>query len=219
MNERLGIRCSNDLFLSFFSCSKQGQCKVGPLKVIRRFAYATILCTLTFAICMIPFAADTDPKWETGVWRIINVVVGCILGALGSIVVCPKSTTDVLLNKTAKQVQLAGEACEALLHTAADFFAGRVQVNRLADELLTAPLETTLRWKLTRSTSTLSADSDGLAKADVALKKYEDAIGDWRELLAAFVRGFVSYMLLDRCFCSVLVSPGLFSGMRIDNKN
>jgi hypothetical protein len=32
-----------------------GQCKVGPLKVIKKFAYATILCVLTFCISMIPF--------------------------------------------------------------------------------------------------------------------------------------------------------------------
>lgn len=166
-----------------------GQAQVGSVKVIRRFAYATVLCVLTFCICMLPFGLDEDPKWELGVYRVINVVVGCLLGAVGSMVVCPKSTTDVLHEKTARQVKLAGEASEALLHTASDFFAGRIQVNRLADELLHSPLESAIRWKLMRSSSSrLSDDSshDGLAKSDIALKKYEDAIADWRVTKALF---------------------------------
>lgn len=158
-----------------------GQAKVGSVKVIRKFAYATILCVLTFCICMLPFAESNDPKWERGVWRVINVIVGCFLGALGSIVVCPKSTTDVLLDKTARQVKMAGDAAEAVLHTASDFFSGRIEVNRLADDLLETPLESAIQWKFLRSNSLRSNFSvEPTARADIALKKYEEAIGDWR---------------------------------------
>jgi Aluminium activated malate transporter len=158
-----------------------GQAKVGSTKVIRKFAYATILCVLTFCICMLPFAGKEDPKWHRGVWRIINVIVGCFLGALGSIVVCPKSTTEVLHDKAARQVKMAGDAAEAVLHTASDFFAGRIAVNRLADDLLETPLESAIEWKFLRSNSLESNSSEeSIARADIALKKYEEAIADWR---------------------------------------
>jgi hypothetical protein len=158
-----------------------GHCKVGQEKVIKQYAYATILCVLTFCICMLPFGLDKDPKWELGVWRVCNVIVGCLLGALGSIFVWPKSTMAVLHEKTARQVKLAGEASEAVLHMAADYFAGKVDVNRLADELMASPLETRMRWKINRINSgKLSEVSMRSNHADVALKKYEDAIADWK---------------------------------------
>lgn len=164
-----------------------GECKVGAKKVIRRYAYATILCELTFCICMLPFGLEENPKWARGVWRVCNVIVGCVLGALGSVTVCPKSTTDVLHDKTARQVKLAGEAAEAVLHLAADCLAGKVRVTRLADELIQSPLQTTQRWKMKRVLSGLSEASSKLSTdADVALRKYEDAIADWNASKSLF---------------------------------
>lgn len=161
-----------------------GQFKVGQVKVIRSYAYATILCVLTFCICVLPFGLDVHPKWELAVWRIVNVIVGCLLGALGSILVCPKSTIAVLHEKTARQVKLCGEASEAVLLMAADHFAGKVLINALADELIDAPLETTVRWKLPRLNSGNLSEQSSITStpkqtADVALKKFEDAIADW----------------------------------------
>jgi hypothetical protein len=158
-----------------------GSCKVGEVKVIRRYAYATILCVLTFCICMLPFGLDEDPKWELGVWRVCNVIVGCLLGAIGSIVVCPRSTTSVLHDKTVRQVKLCGEASEAVLHMAADHFAGKVQITRLADELIDAPLETAVKWKINGLNNSGNISKGKTSNdADVALKKYEDAIEDWK---------------------------------------
>ena len=159
-----------------------GQCKVGGAKVIRKYAYATILCVLTFCICMLPFSADADPKWFRGVMRIVNVVIGCLLGALGAVAICPKSTSAVLHDKTARQVKLCGEAADAVLTMAADHFAGKVTVLGLADELANAPLETTVRWSLRRVNSgNLSEPSLSASKnADVALQKFEDAMEDWK---------------------------------------
>jgi hypothetical protein len=162
-----------------------GQCKVGDARVIKRYAYATILCVLTYCICMLPFALEADPKYELGVNRVCNVVVGCFMGAVGAITVCPKSTTAVLHEKTARQVKLAGEASEAVLHTAASFFSGKVEVGRLADELMMGyPLTTTGRWSLNRLNSGLTSvsedSSSAINKTDVALLKYEEAIADWK---------------------------------------
>jgi uncharacterized membrane protein YccC len=77
---------------------------VGEKKVIQQYAYATILCILTYSICMLLFGLDDrkgGTKWELGVWWVFNVIVSCLLGALGAIVVCPRSTMDVLQDKTA----------------------------------------------------------------------------------------------------------------------
>lgn len=157
-----------------------GQFKVGRVKVIKRFAYATILCVLTFCICIMPFSMDEDPKWGRAMYRVLNVVVGCVVGALGSILIVPKSTTDVLYTKASRQVSMAGEAAEAVMKVSADFFSGRIEVGRLADELLNAPLESELRWRLSSSASFSSRSTIDAGATDVALKKYEDAIADWR---------------------------------------
>ncbi len=168
-------------FFNFLIIFLAGQCVVGREKVIKRFAYATILCVLTFDICILPFADKEDPKWYHAMYRVLNVIIGSAMGALGSILIAPKSTTDVLYSKASRQVIMAGEAAEAVLNVSADFFAGRIEVSRLADELLNTPLESELRWKLASSCSSLSSLSAGDNGAtDVALKKYEDAIADWR---------------------------------------
>jgi hypothetical protein len=161
-----------------------GQFKVGRIKVIRRFAYATILCVLTFCICMLPFGLYEDPKWEAGVWRVMNVIVGCLLGAIGSIAVCPRSTSAVLHDKTARQVKLAGEASEAVLMSAAAALSGRIQVERLAEQLLGTVPETTMRWNFNRSESSLRTKA--YSGIDIALTKYEDAIADWKITKALF---------------------------------
>jgi len=167
--------------MNFLIIFLAGQCKVGRQKVIKKFAYATILCVLTFCICILPFSQDANPKWERALYRVLNVVIGCGVGALGSIVIVPKSTTDVLHTKAARQVVMAGEAADAIMQVSSDFFAGRIEVNGLADELLNTPLESELRWKLGGSNaSSRSTMSSQEGATDVALKKYEDAIADWR---------------------------------------
>lgn len=170
------------LVFNFLIVFLAGQCKVGGVKVIRKYAYATILCVLTFCICMLPFGCNNNPKWMKGVMRVVNVTIGCLLGAIGAIVVSPKSTAAVLHDKTARQVKLCGEAAEAVLAMAADHFAGNVVVQGLAEELVSAPLETTVRWSLRRVNSgNLSEPSITKSKnADVALQKFEDAMEDWK---------------------------------------
>jgi hypothetical protein len=172
------------LVFNFLIVFLAGQCKVGGVKVIRKYAYATILCVLTFCICMLPFGGlgSNRAKWMKGVMRVVNVTIGCLLGAVGAIVVSPKSTAAVLHDKTARQVKLCGEASEAVLAMAADHFAGKVIVQGLADELVSTPLETTVRWSLRRVNSgNLSEPSLTVCKnADVALQKYEDAMEDWK---------------------------------------
>jgi len=116
--------------------------------------------------------------------RICNVIFGCILGAVGSIAVCPRSITAVLLDQTTKQVKLAGEASVAVLLSAAAALSGRVHIERLAEELLGTLSKFKMRRKFNRSDSSLTTVVYG--GADVALTKYEDAIADWRFNKALF---------------------------------
>lgn len=121
----------------------------------------------------------------------MNVIVGCAIGASGAIVVCPKSTQTVLKEKTVRQVKMAGDACEAVMELAADYMGGGVQIRRLADELVNTPLETELQWRFRGNNSIRSQDSVITAMkergaTDVALKKYEDAIADWKQCKLLF---------------------------------
>ncbi|KAL3916582.1 MAG: hypothetical protein SGILL_005112 [Bacillariaceae sp.] len=170
------------------------QCQVGGVKVIKKFAYATILAVLTFCIALMPFSLDKDPKWQLAVFRVMNVVVGCAVGALTAVAICPKSTMDVLYAKASKQVRMAGEASDAVLEVAAGVFANKVHINRLADELLqTRPMDMDKEWKFANSVrGSFSSDSSLSASVastirlteslhtDTALRKYDETINDWR---------------------------------------
>lgn len=98
--------------------------------------------------------------------------------------VCPRSTNAVLHDKTVRQVKLAGEASEAVLISAAAALSGRIQMERLSEELLGTIPESRMRWKFNRSDSSLTTMAyNGI---DVALTKYEDAIADWKITKALF---------------------------------
>ena len=115
---------------------------------------------------------------------------GLFAGAIGAIVVCPKSTQDVLREKTVNQVRMAGDACEAVMELASDYMGGGVAIRRLADELVNTPLDSELQWKFRDSDTFSSRDSTYTAMkqgaTDVALKKYEDAIADWKQCKLLF---------------------------------
>jgi len=182
------------LVVCFVTIFLAGRVQVGKRKVIQRFNYATILCILTFCICMLPFASSQRPKWKRAMDRVVNVIIGCILGAVGSFVIWPRPTVAVLYEKTARQVQLAGEASQAVMQNAANIFSGRCEVNRLADEIFQLPAHHQMKWELQRyksdaSTaslspspsvrSTLSTTTGTTNTQDVALEKYEEAIAEW----------------------------------------
>jgi hypothetical protein len=181
------------LGVTFCVVSLAGIMQYGRVKIIQRFSYATLLCMSTFIICLMPFAlgdfhpADgSPPKWRPGIFRIINVTLGCLIAGVGAIIVCPRSTLDVLHEKTAKQVKLAGEASEAVLLTASEAFSGRMQVRLLSKDLLETKHKGT--FQLLRSESSLETPSSRSKpiRAEVALEKYEDAISDWKASKALF---------------------------------
>ena len=90
---------------------------------------------MTFTITLFPFLQANDP-WQTAYFRILNVTIGCIIAAIGSMVILPRSTTDMLLQRIQKQCQLAGESSEAVLHAAADVFSGDLTPQTAREEML-----------------------------------------------------------------------------------
>ena len=157
-------------------------------------------------VAMLPFSNETEdaPKWRFSVLRMMNVTIGCFLGAAGSVLVWPRSTTAVLHDKAARQVSLAGEACESVLHTAAGAFSGRVQIQLLSKSLLHSPRSSMWNRRQAQveapsdnskqSVTIADAQIEALSKAstqsamttDVTLEKYEMAIEDWKASKALF---------------------------------
>lgn len=174
--------------VTFLVIFLSGSLKIGQNKIMQRFNYATILCLLTFSIAILPFYTDEEPKWRKGVWRVINVILGCIIGAIGSVVLFPRSTTSILREKVDKQVKLAGDSSQAVLHAAADAFSGHLNPLALADELLETRMSRrhrhrmSIRRKSFRSVNKSVVKEDG----DLVLSNYVDAINDWKATKALY---------------------------------
>jgi hypothetical protein len=157
-------------------------------RLIDNFSYACLLCMSTFCICILPFALDAEPKWKPAMMRVINVTIGCTIGAMGALVVCPRSTRKVVAEKTAHQYVLAGEASEAVLLTAAEAFSGRITPQMLSQGILQG-YKTGRKWRILKRMDTSFSQHPSLhfdIGADVALEKYENAISDWKATKALF---------------------------------
>jgi Fusaric acid resistance protein-like len=156
--------------------------QISQPRLIDKYSYACLLCMSTFFICVLPFALDAEPKWKPALMRVINVTIGCLIGALGAMVVCPRSTRRVVAEKTAHQYVLAGEASEAVLLTAAEAFSGRIQPQMLSQGILQGN-KSGRKWRILKRMDTSFSQHPGLhfdIDADVALEKYENAISDWK---------------------------------------
>ena len=173
------------------------QFKIQGTLIIQKYNYASILCLLTFTIGLFPFydpgSYDDDQRWLRALYRIQNVMIGCILGAFGSMVVLPKSTTQILTEQIHRQIRLAGEASEAVLHEAADAFSGALETIDLAHELLETSVQKSQR--LDRQASRVSFRAVNKAKVvdrgDKVLETYEAALKDWRVTKGVF--GILDY--------------------------
>lgn len=152
------------------------------MRVINRFSYATSLCILTYTIAIFPFLESSE-GWKKAAFRLLNVAIGSFIGTAGSIVVLPKRTTALLVQKIHKQVELAGEASEAIMHSASDAFSGKNKPQNFSSSLLEAG---TVRKRRKMRNSLLRKSFARINKAiidegnDIPLEKYEEAIKEWR---------------------------------------
>jgi len=123
--------------VSFAVCACAMHARIGRARLIERKSYAMILCLLTFTICLMQFYSLGDRPWRKSLYQVTNVVIGCFLGVALSMLVFPRPTVGILHDMIAKQIELAGKASEAVLHTAAVIFGKDAFTPiALADEIL-----------------------------------------------------------------------------------
>lgn len=171
-------------------------------RIIDMYSYATCLCMLTLGVALLPFASVQEDIWKVGIFRVLNVSIGCCIGAAGSVLLWPRPTLQMLHQKTARQVILAGEAAEAVLHTAVDAFSGKRSVSLLSEELLQQQKRYNFITKTLRKQALANSTSNDSNLADVALEKYEDAIQDWMVSKSLFpLLRFDPFSLLKRRLC------------------
>ena len=182
------LACSIAL-VSFSVCGYAVHVKIGGTSLITRYNYAVILLILTFSICLMPFYTieAENLAWKKSLFRVVNVVIGCFLGVGLSMVVFPRPTVCILQDKISKQIELAGEAAEAVLHTAVDMFSESTYAGNanapplaLADEILASA---TARQSVRMRMPTIRRPwrkVDSVLGHDVVLEKYEAATKEWR---------------------------------------
>lgn len=190
------------------------QFRVGRTPIIQRYNYASILCLLTFGICILPFYVAEKSQWRKSVYRIANVLVGCLIGAFGSVVVLPRSTASILRKRIDRQITLAGEASEAVLHGAADVFSGKLRPLPLAAELRESRQHRVARLRRMRSRKSFRAVNINVVdeEGNLALEKYESAIQDWKESKKVFP-------LLHYDPFNFGVPPALMSALHAESAN
>jgi len=95
-------------------------------RYIASHSYAGLVGLMTFAIALEPFYQDQGPyAWYKAVLRVVNVIIGCVIGGIISLVVFPKSTKGLVREKLVSQINLAGEASQAVMMWSAKVFSGQ----------------------------------------------------------------------------------------------
>jgi hypothetical protein len=150
-----------------------------------KYSYACMLCLLTTGIALLPFYTDERPKYYKGVFRVINVIVGCGIGALGALICWPRSTREMLSDKIEAQVKLAGEASEAVLLLAAETFESRMNNERQAKMISAVALSVRRSIPAKRKSASQTIEND-VKVNDEAHAKYNAAIGDWKAVKNVF---------------------------------
>jgi len=153
--------------------------RAGRASLVETKNYATILCLLTFIICLMPFYSMSDKQWHKSMYRVMNVIIGCFLGVGLSMMVFPRPTLTILQDKISKQIELVGEASEAVLHTAAEIFSEETYIPlSLADEIIGRGSVRMRTPSIQRTWRKTASDYD--YGHDVVLEKYEAATKEWR---------------------------------------
>jgi hypothetical protein len=89
-------------------------------------SYAAAVVILTFGIVALVFyVPDVSDPWKSGLWRIVNIVIGCIIASVCSLIVFPLSTKEVIRSKVNCIMKSTGVATRAVFEAAADVSEGK----------------------------------------------------------------------------------------------
>ena len=96
-------------------------------RYIASHSYAGLVALMTFAIALEPFYVEGQGSaaWNKALLRCLNVIIGCVIGGIVSLVVFPKSTKGLVREKLVSQINLAGEASQAVMLWSAKVFSGQ----------------------------------------------------------------------------------------------
>lgn len=178
--------------LSFMISFVMVQCKTS----LGKYSYACLLCLLTTGIALLPFYTDEHPKYQKGLFRVINVIVGCGIGAMGALMCWPRSTREMLSSKIEAQVKLAGEASEAVLLFAAETYESRMKNERQTMMISAVALSVRRSIPANRNCASQTIEND-VKVNDEAHEKYNAAIGDWKAVKNVFQ--LTKYDPFNRC--------------------
>jgi Fusaric acid resistance protein-like len=99
-----------------------------------RNSYGALVGSLTFAIALFAFydPKGDDPPWFTPLYRVLNVLIGCVIGAVVSVSVYPVSTRTLLLRNVLGLIAATGKHTGMALQAAADSFASGAKPRTLS---------------------------------------------------------------------------------------
>eukprot|EP00804_Cyclotella_cryptica_P020263 CCRYP_015885-RA/>CCRYP_015885-RA protein AED:0.38 eAED:0.38 QI:214/1/1/1/0/0/2/105/504 len=151
-------------------------------KVIETMNYGTVLCLLTFIICLMPFYGleSGGQGWKESMYRVINVIIGCVLGVGLSMSVFPRTTVYIIQHKVEKQIELAGKASRAVLLVAAEIFSEAAYVPSSSFQRHSSYQRLPSYRRHWRNTD------PELNQDDVILAKYEASMKEYREVRGHF---------------------------------
>jgi len=83
-----------------------------------RSHYSAMLGTITCGMALLAFySSDNENSWKKGVFRVVNIIVGGIIGSLTSLIVFPVSTKHLIETKVKNLTQMTGSAVREVLET------------------------------------------------------------------------------------------------------
>ena len=83
-----------------------------------RSHYSAMLGTVTCGMVLLGFyGSDIENAWKTGVFGVINIIVGGIIGSLTSLIIFPISTKHLIETKVNLLTQMTGSAVREVLET------------------------------------------------------------------------------------------------------
>jgi Fusaric acid resistance protein-like len=105
-----------------------------------RGSYAARLCLVSYSIVSLSFYTSNEPchppGWYMGVWRAINIMLGCFIGA-ASLVIHPRSMKSMIVKRVRNQVKTVGESTCQVLGTACESFTDHSKRLPHWDEIVT----------------------------------------------------------------------------------
>jgi len=128
-----------------------------------REQYPASLGLWTFGIVVFGFynGNELDQPWQPGVYRVVNILIGCVISCVTALVVWPVSTRQLFVQDVAQQIQRTGISASLTLQNAVAVLRGERIVPPLMqiwstssplarDDAYTAYVQNIEKWKSCR---------------------------------------------------------------------